>query len=198
MKTVQLVRKHSKEFAKAIADGKIEITDSGLLFPKQGVHASGIYSDYINGVHQGDSPNLVVDQGLMHMLNVVLGATAKVTTWYLALYSGAISPAANWTAANFASTATEITSNSEGYSETTRPEWSDNAAAANSIDNIGTEAVFTIECASSINVNGAGLISDNTKGGTSGTLISATRYGAQRTLYDGDIYKVGYRVTLTG
>lgn len=189
---------HRKEFRKELINGNFEVSPEGIVFPRQSVLATGEYLDWINGVFQGKSPNLVVDQGLMHMLNVVFGATSKASTWYLALYSGAISPAANWTAANFASTATEITSNSEGYSDTTRREWVDNVAAANAIDNVGSEATFNIECASSINVNGAALLSDNTKGGTSGVLASATRYGAQRTLYDGDVYKVGYRVTLAG
>jgi hypothetical protein len=189
---------HRKEFRKELALGRFEVAEGGILFTCRDALAKGVYFDSINGVFQGESPNLIVDQGLMHMLNVVFGATSKAATWYLALYAGAISPAANWTAANFASTATEITSNSEGYSDTTRREWIDNVAAANAIDNVGSEATFNIECASSININGAALLSDNTKGGTSGVLASATRYGAQRTLYDGDVYKVGYRVSLTG
>ena len=51
--------------------------------------------------------------------------------------------------------------------------------------------------ASSLQVQGAALLSDNVKGGTSGVLVSATRFSTPRVLQNTDIYNVGYRVVLT-
>ena len=167
-------------------------------------NAFGTYFEKINGIYVGVgtvpllSPNLLPTQGLNNALDTWMGDVAKPAGWYLALYSGAVTPAANWTAANFAANATEITSLTEGYSEATRPQWVKAAAAANgSIDNVGTEAEFTIVCTTSINVNGVGCLSSNARGGTTGILASAARYALTRTLQNGDDYQVGWRTTFT-
>lgn len=189
-----------KLLCKEFKNERYDMTPEGIVFPRADVLASGVYWDILNGEHLGDSKNIVVDQGLIHLLDVTLGGTAKNSTWYLMLYANNVSPAADWTAANFNGNASEISSNTEGYSDTTRREWVDNAAASNAKNNVGSEALFNIYSATSstITVNGAALVSTNTKGGTSGVLMSATKYAIARTLQSGDDYKVGYQVTLTG
>ena len=103
--------------------GNYEMTEKGIYFPKQGIVAQGEYFDRINGGEWQKTDNLVVNEGLTHLLNVALGSTAKPAGYYLALFSGATAPAANWTAANFASVASEIVSMTEGYTNATRPSW---------------------------------------------------------------------------
>ncbi|HHX6996677.1 TPA: hypothetical protein ACVGN8_000215 [Pseudomonas aeruginosa] len=187
-----------RRFLKALEQGDYIITESGLIFPRDGLKASGVYFDSVNGgLDARESPNLLPDQGLTDILATYFGATAKKAGWYLALYSGAVSPAANWTAANFSATASEITSATEGYSNANRPTWTPGAAAGNAIDNLAAKAVFNIVCTTSIEVNGAALLSSNGKGSTSGVLASAARYAQPRQLYSGDSYELGYRVTLT-
>jgi hypothetical protein len=51
--------------------------------------------------------NLVPDAAILDILNVYFGATAKHSAWYIAPYSGNVSPAANWTGANFTANATK-------------------------------------------------------------------------------------------
>jgi hypothetical protein len=194
----QLINKHKREFAADLDSGDYELTEGGLLFPRKSVMAKGMYFHSVNGQDEQESPNLINDEGILHFLNVVMGATAKIPTWYLALYSGAISPAGSWTAANFTANATEITSNTEGYSQTVRQTFVPGVAASGAIDNLASRASFTIACTTSINVNGAGLLSVSTKGGTTGVLLSSTRFATQRTLFNADIFQLGYRVTLTG
>ncbi len=191
------LQRHAKEFNTALANHKYEQTDSGLFFPAAKVLARGLYIHDVNGEDVREDPNLLTDEGLTHMLAVALGGTAKISQWYLALYSGAITPASGWTAASFAATANEIVSATEGYSETSRRSFTPGAATANTIDNTATKAAFTIVTASQLTVQGAGLLSDNGKGSTSGVLISATRFSTPRVLQNTDIYNVGYRVTLT-
>lgn len=186
-----------KEICKAIAKEHYDITESGIVFPSLDVLAKGEYFDRVNGGEWTRTPNLVVTEGLAHILNTALGAKAKTANYYLALFSGATAPAANWTAANFTSVASEIVSMTEGYTNATRPVWTPTEATGNSIDNMTSAASVTIATASTLNVTGAAMLSNPTKGGTTGVLVSATKYATARTFQSGDIYEVGYRLSLT-
>lgn len=162
-----------------------------------GDNAFGTYYGVLNGEIVDVTCNLLPAQGLTDNLATWLGSTNKKAGWYIGLYANAINPASGWTAANVAATAGEITSLSEGYSETTRPQYTPNAASAGVIDNVGQEAAFSIVSSGTVTVEGAFLISDNARGGTAGVLGSGARYTNPRLLQNGDSYKVGYRVTLT-
>lgn len=195
---MEQILKHKREFAADLQDGDYELMAGGLLFPKKGVMAIGEYFHTVNGKDEQIDRNMLPDEGILHILNVVLGASAKISAWYLAPYATAISPAASWTAANFAATAGEITSTTEGFSGSTRPVWTPSAAATNRIDNLASRADFNIVCTTSVTINGAGLLSSSTRGGTTGVLVSAARFGTARTLFNGDVFSLGYRVTLAG
>ncbi len=177
--------------------GNYEATEQGVYFPKQGIVARGEYFDRINGGEWHTTGNLVVNEGLTHLLNVALGSTAKPAGYYLALFSGATAPAANWTAANFASVASEIVSMTEGYTNATRPSWTPANTSTNSIDNFASVASLTIATAATLNVTGAAMLTNSVRGGTTGTLISASKYAAARTFQNGDVYEVGYRLSFS-
>lgn len=187
-----------REVSKALAQGDFQVTDDGILFPRQGILAQGEYFGRLNGgAWEKEGDNLITTEGLAHILNVALGATAKPAGYFLALFSGAAAPAANWTAAGFAATANEITSMSEGYTAATRPAWTPGTATANSIDNLTAVASVTIATAASLNVTGAALLTNSTRGGTGGVLVSASKYAAARTFQNNDTYEIGYRLNLT-
>ena len=186
-----------KELAASLHREQCDFTEQGIYFPRQGVLASGEYFDRVNGGDWQRTHNLVVTEGLAHILNVALGTSSKPTGYYLALFSGATAPAANWTAANFASVAADIVSMTEGYANATRPQWNPTNTNGNSIDNLGNPASVTIATAATLNVTGAAILTNSTRGGTSGALISATKYTAVRTFQAGDIYEIGYRLSLT-
>lgn len=186
-----------KELAEALNKDQYDITEQGIYFPRQSVLASGEYFDRVNGGEWQRTPNLIVNEGLTHMLNVAFGTTAKPANYYLALFSGSAAPAANWTAANFASVASEVVSTTEGYTSATRPAWTPVNTSGNTIDNFTTTPSVTIATASQLNVTGAALLTNNTRGGTTGVLISATKYAATRVFQAGDVYDIGYRLALT-
>lgn len=186
------------ELAQAIDKKHFDVTSGGIYFPRQGVRASGEYFDRINAGRWQRTPNLMVDEGLAYLLSVALGATAKPTGYYLALFSGATAPAANWTASSFATVASEIVSMTEGYTAATRPAWTPpSSTATHSIDNMSTIASVTIATATQLNVTGAALLTDSARGGTTDTLISATKYAAARVFQNADTYDIGYRISLT-
>lgn len=186
-----------KELATALENGQYEVTEEGIAFPLQGVLATGEYFDRVNGGEWERNPNLLPTEGLAHILNVALGTTPKPSGYYLALFSGSAAPAANWTAANFASVASEVVSMTEGYTSPTRPVWTPKNTATGSIDNMDAVASLTIATSSQLNVTGAAMLSNSTRGGTTGVLVSAAKYSAARVFQDGDTYDVGYRVSLT-
>ncbi|ENU18643.1 hypothetical protein F994_02770 [Acinetobacter bohemicus ANC 3994] len=173
-------------------------TEEGIYFPRHGVMASGEYFDRINGGEWQRTPNLITKEGRIDAINTYIGSKAKPVGFYLALFSGAAAPADNWTAANFATVASEIVSLSEGYTLPTRAQFiSTNATVDTFIDNMANVARLTIATASQLNVTGTALLTNSARGGTTGVLVSATKYPAARTFQDGDTYDVGYRFALT-
>lgn len=193
------LQKHAGEFAKALAANQYERTgdERGLYFPEAKAFISGLYVHDVNGQDERQDPNLLPDEGLMYLLTVGLYNGTKLPTWNLALYAANYTPLANLTAASFPATASEITSNTEGYTGATRPVWTPSAPATNMIDNLANKAAFTIATASSLTVNGAALLSESAKGAVTGKLVSATKFAAARTLYNTDVFNIAYRVQLT-
>ena len=186
-----------QELAAELRAERFDLTPEGVYFPRQSVLAAGEYFDRVNGGEWARTPNLVVNEGMAHILNVALGATAKPAGYFLALFNGAATPQANWTAAGFAATAGEVVSMSEGYTSPTRPAWTPGVSATNSIDNMAAVATVTIAATSQINVTGAAMLTSSVRGGTTGVLVSTTRYAAERTFQNGDTYDIGYRLSLT-
>ena len=59
------------------------------------------------------------------------------------------------------------------------------------------ELSVTIATSSQLNVTGAAMLTTSARGGTTGVLVSATKYAAARVFQSGDTYEVGYRLSLT-
>lgn len=161
------------------------------------IKAKGEYFERVNGGAWVKSDNLVTDEGLTHILNTTFGTTPKPQAYYIALYGASATPQANWTAQNFTSTASEIVSMTEGYNSATRPKWTPENTSSNSIDSIKSAAVFNIVTDGTLTVQGAGLLTSANKGSTDGVLVSAIKFNAPRTFQNGDVYEIGYRISLT-
>lgn len=147
---------------------------------------------------RGSSPNLVVNVGLQYMAGVALTSTAQITTWYIGLYGAASSnnPAASDTMSSHAGWTENTT-----YSNSTRVACSFTAATnANPsvATNSGTPASFSINGTTTI--GGAFLTSGSAKGGTAGTLFSASDFTSpgDRSVVSGDTLNVTYTLSLAG
>lgn len=196
--------KHAREFAGYLRNFKYEVSPGGIYFPQANALARGTYTHWVTGLESemASDHNIIPDEGLNHFLNVALkgpsGAGTQVTSWYLMLHSGSGTPSASLTAANYNATLNEIVSGTEGYSEATRVAWVGDAVdtANTEVVNDASPATFTIVTASSLAVNGAGLVSASTKGSTSGVLLSAGKFSATRNLSDTDEFNLKYKVDL--
>jgi hypothetical protein len=142
------------------------------------------------------SPNLVVNVGLADMNDKYFSGSSYTATWFLGLYGAAATndPAAGDTAASHAGW-TEVTA----YSQATRPACTFGSATTadpSVIDNSASVAVFSIN--GTTTVGGAFLISNSTKGGTTGVLFSAADFQSpgDRAVTNGDTLNVTYEFSL--
>lgn len=142
------------------------------------------------------SHNLVVNVGLADMNTRYFKGSGYSAAWYLGIYGAASTnnPNANDTMASHTGW-TEVTA----YSNATRPAATfGNATTADPslIANSASPGQFSINA--SANVGGAFLTTDNTKGGSSGTLFSAADFAppGDRVVQNGDTLNVTYTFAL--
>ena len=144
------------------------------------------------------APNLVVNVGLQDMNAKYFTGSAYTAAWYLGVYgSGATnSPAAGDTMSSHAGW-TEVTA----YSQATRPACTfgtPTTANPSVATNSASPASFSINATTT--VGGAFLTSNNTKGGSTGTLYSAADFSSpgDRSVVSGDTLSVTYTLSLAG
>lgn len=139
-------------------------------------------------------PNLVVNEGLQLMNNTFFGGAAYTAVWYLGLITG---PGSGTT---FAATNTMAShggwTENTTYANATRPQATFGAASL-ADPSVITAAAASFAINGTATVAGAFLTTSNTKGGTSGTLFSASDFAAgDRVLQSGDTLNVTYTFTL--
>ena len=147
---------------------------------------------------EDEAPNLVVNVGLQDMNAKYFTGSAYTAAWYIGLYgSGATnSPAAGDTMSSHAGW-TEVVA----YSQATRPACTfgtPTTANPSVATNSASPATFSINATTT--VGGAFLTSNNTVGGTTGTLYSAADFSApgDRAVTNGDTLSVTYTLSLAG
>jgi len=188
--------RHGKEFQRALQQHQWENSDNGaILFPKMGAMIQGRYDYFSNeGERHESAHNLVPVAGLNYLLEAALRGGTSYSQFYLALFDGAYTPNPDLKAADFAVSSGELVSSSEGYSESTRPLWQAGAADSGTMNNDANRATFTIVTSGQITIRGAALLSDSTKGGTSGILLSIARFPNDRVEHNGDVFNLAYSV----
>ncbi len=136
--------------------------------------------------------NVVTTVGKNDLLDKYLAGSAYTAAWYVGLISGTgytSAPVAGDTAASH----TGWTEDS-GYSQGARPTagWS---AASGGSKSLSSAASFSINA--TVTIKGCFLISNSTKGGTTGILFSAGLFsGGDKTLASGDTLQVSYSLSL--
>lgn len=144
-------------------------------------------------IDEWKEPNIVVDEGINYILDAALSGATQVTTFYIGLFQNNYTPLSTDVAATFpgAGVGNEITT---AYTEATRPVWTEAGVSAKTITNTASPAVFTFNTGAT--AYGAFLVTTNTKGGTTGKLIAASKFSSSRAMLNTDALHVTY--TLTG
>lgn len=159
-------------------------TSGGVLMPASDMRVGGkfIVEHRRNGetLDITEEPNLVVNEGLDKLLDVMFNGATQITTWYLGIFEGNYTPVAGLTAATVTSASTESTA----YASATRPEYVEAAASSQSLTNSANRASFVFNATKTI--YGAFLVSSSVKSGTTGTLFSAARFSASKSVVSTD------------
>lgn len=161
-----------------------ERTAGGVILPSAKLAVGGFFHvEHFREnelIDEFNTENLVVNEGLDHVLNTVLHAGGQITTWYLGLFEGNYTPTSALTAATVTASSTESTA----YDETTRQEYVEAASSGQSVTNAASKATFTMNATK--NIYGAFLVSASAKSATTGTLMSAARFSAAKAVVAAD------------
>lgn len=184
---------------KAGADfsGQFVANGNGLMVPDKRLYGVAMKSIYHfealdakgNLKWEETVENLVVNEGLNDLLDKYLKGSAYSAAFYVGLCDGTPTIAAADVMNSHAGW-TEPTA----YSEANRPALTLGSVASQSVDNSASKASFSIN--GTVTVGGAFVTTNNTKGGTTGTLYGAAALSeSDRSLVNLDTLNV--TVTLT-
>lgn len=130
--------------------------------------------------------NTVMTGGKNDILDKYFKGSAYTATWFVGLIQSD-----NFTAIAAADTMSSHAGWEEGttYDEATRQTLTLGTPAAGSVNNSASKAVFTISATKTI--KGAFIVTNSTKGGTTGTLYSAGLFsGGDRAVIDNDVLNI--------
>ena len=136
------------------------------------------------------SPNIVVGEGLDHVLSILLKNGTVIDPWYVFIFENNYTPLTGDTYAAHGWT------ESTAYTQANRPEFVDGAIAGHALDNSASKAVFSINATKTI--YGAGLCggggAPNTKADTAGggKVLCASKFLASKNVESGDTLNVQY------
>lgn len=136
--------------------------------------------------------NLVTTAGLNKYLDATLKTGLASPLWYVGLITG---PGAGNTylAADTMGTHAGWAEDTT-YSNANRPQWNPGSVAAGSVDNSASKAIFNINGTATI--AGCFMADNNTKGGTTGTLLGEGNFTAgDRAVQNGDTLNVTVTAT---
>ena len=135
---------------------------------------------------EDDLANLVVTVGKNDLFDKYFLGSSYNAAFFVGLKTaGSISAADTMSSKSW----TEITV----YSNATRPAYTAGTAVAGSTDNTASPAVFNIN--GTATVGGCFITTNNTKGGTTGILFSATDFAVARSVLAGDTLTVTYTIS---
>ena len=138
--------------------------------------------------------NYCSDEGLNALLDIMFHGSTQITPWYVEIFESDTTPDGDTTYA------VPVYTPSTAYTEGTRPEYGEAAASSKSITNSANKATFTINATKSI--YGAALVgggsAPTTKGNTAGggTLFSASKFAAMKSVVATDVLNVTITITL--
>lgn len=161
------------------------VLGSGLVYRVETV-VNGIVVD-VSYEH-----NIMPQQSVDHIASLIRGGGASpISGWYIGLFENNYVPDSSVTAADLQTAVGE----SQAYDESNRQDWNNIYDGVGFIGNTGVPAEFTMNA--SKNIHGAFIVSNATKGGTSGILLSIARFSTVKAVEAGTVLRVTAGLTLT-
>lgn len=136
--------------------------------------------------------NILPQQSVDHIASLIRGGGATpISSWYVGLFESNYVPDSSVTAADLQTTVGESTA----YDETDRQPWTNTYDGVGFIGNASNVAEFTMN--SSKTIYGAFIVSNATKGGTAGILLSLARFSTAKVVESGTTLRITAGLTLT-
>lgn len=133
--------------------------------------------------------NGITTAGKNSLFDIMFRAQTQLTAWYFGLIDNA-SYSALADADTMSSHAGWIECTT--YNESTRPQWSPDAAASGAITNT-TAVTFNISATKTL--QGIFITNNNTKGGTTGVLWATALFSATKSVVNNDQIKLTYQLS---
>lgn len=143
--------------------------------------------------------NTLIKEGLIDWLWTYFGSGTKPSGFWLAPFAGDVIPGDTWTGANFAANATEFTD----YSSANRLVWTPPgsiptvASISNAAALTAATMTFNGNSSNSYTLHGITMLTNGTKGGTSGKAVAGTRFATPVTAQGGWKLAFEYGTSLT-
>lgn len=187
-----------KNLLKEIRNRKFERTeDGGLFLPKANVFVGGAFQHWVNDDIEDKQTdfNIVVNEGLDHLLDVALSGATQKTNWYIGINKANYTFLATDTAQNVSTNSTEVVATTD-VNETIRESWTEAGVSSQSITNSASPASYT--AATSVTIYGAFLVSFSTIGNGVSTdkLMAASAFSSSRSLLATDVLNITYTLNV--
>ena len=166
---------------------------SGAKF--KGIFEVEVLDQEGNLISKSRAENIITDEGLNHILNVVLHAATQITTWYCVMFESDTTPDGAETYAVPVFTEWEAYTNDPDE----RPVFDVAESTEESSTNSASKAAFTANDTKTL--YGAGLVGGGTDGDTKGdaagggTLLCCGTFDAEQPVVDNNIVNLTYTIT---
>ncbi len=170
----------------------IQRVDMGLCLAVRNRYDIQCFDKYGNLKWEDFIENLVVTEGRNHLLDVAFKSGSQITTWYV----GITNATPTFAAGDVMSSHAGWTEN-QNYTEGVRQTLTLGTISAGSVDNSASKAVFSINT-NAQSLGGLFIVSNSTKGGTTGTLYGGGAFtGGNKAADSGDSLSVQATLSIT-
>lgn len=132
--------------------------------------------------------NLLPQVSIDFIASLLRGVGSPISTWYVGLFESNYVPTSATTAADLP------TIESTAYTQASRPVWNNTYDGVQLITNFDNPAIYTFNADKTL--YGGFLVSNSTKGGNSGTLLSIARFGSPRDVPAGSEFRLRVSISL--
>lgn len=195
---MSIFKTHPGEVAKAIRDHRYDLTeDGGIYLPRSKVFIGGAGTcvDMRDGHTQSVSANVLLLEGLTHMLNSSMppaGGYPQTAQWYYAPFKNDFTPDGSETAASLPATAGEFTA----YTNATRLPLTITAAAALPTAGSTANTQLTFNAGGPYDIYGFSIVSAQAKSAVTGKGLACVRLASPRLGFlGGDNVAFGYQIS---
>lgn len=132
--------------------------------------------------------NLLPQVSIDFIAGLLRGVGSPISTWYVGLFEADYVPTSSTTSADLPPI------ESTAYTQPARPVWNNTYDGVQLITNFDNPAVYTFSADKTL--YGGFLVSNSTKGGNSGTLLSIARFSTPRDVPNGSEFRLRVSISL--